>query len=694
MKKLPKIILISLLLITSLSLNIMAEEEVIQINLSSTQNSDGTYSHTATINNETVNEYDYTWNIDPSVAHNEVKNSPAEYYSGTKPSEEDDVYIAHDIYYYPELDTSKFVKQQYDDEVEWCYYYDIEEYQDYIFATLPVEGNDVPTRMMHSASEAYSNAVLHINKAGTYKLTGNWHGQVFIDLGEDSFSDPSQVVTLILNGVDIECTVASGICFYQVYEVDNAWEERNEVISTIDTTAAGAKIIICDDTTNSVTGANIYRILKTKYKSDDTKVQKKALKIDGGLYSFMSLNITGQDKGNGILNINSQFEGLDSELHLTINSGNINIISDNDGINVNEDDVSIFTMNGGTLQILAGTGYEGDGIDSNGYIVINGGTIISSGKPQADSGLDSDKGTYINAGTVIATGSSMDVVSEYSEDAKQVTANLVFSSQQKMENSIIITDDNDSAIFAYDLSLNNFFANQNRTYQCLIVSCEQLQVGQTYHFYSSASLTGSQENGIYTKIKKMTGGNQLSYTSAGYTEMGFTGMMNQGMQNFNDQRPDTKPDSTDQVPGTPNGEFNMENRPEGFNHDDEKNGEFDMSDMPEGFNPEDIKEAPNSFNEMPEGFNKTDIPQNANGFGPNQFSQNQTSSIEASNEFLMEDKVNTFLNISMSQVTETTNNSIPTSTFIFIGSGILLLGAFIGAITIIAVQNKKHKEEQ
>ena len=64
---------------------------------------------------------------------------------------------------------------------------------------------------------------------------------------------------------------------------------------------------------------------------------KKLHKYDGAFYSKKTLNINGGAKGNGILNITAKNEGLDSELHLTINGGIINISSGNDGINTNED---------------------------------------------------------------------------------------------------------------------------------------------------------------------------------------------------------------------------------------------------------------------------------------------------------------------------------------------------------------------
>ena len=93
-------------------------------------------------------------------------------------------------------------------------------------------------------------------------------------------------------------------------------------------------------------------------------------------------------------------------MHMTINSGKISIESGNDGINTSEENISVFTMNDGVLNIqVTGTTGEGDGIDSNGWLIINGGTVNSFAcATSADAGIDSDKGIYINGGTVAASG--------------------------------------------------------------------------------------------------------------------------------------------------------------------------------------------------------------------------------------------------------------------------------------------------
>lgn len=135
----------------------------------------------------------------------------------------------------------------------------------------------------HDAEEAQAHTVVTIRSAGTYRLSGSLsQGQIAIDLGDDAEDDPNAVVTLILDGVDVTCTVAPALIFYNVYEFGS---------------------------------------------SDETA-------------------------GDGVLNITGDNEGLDTELHLTINGGVINIDAANDGINTNEYNVSVTTINGGTVVAL------------------------------------------------------------------------------------------------------------------------------------------------------------------------------------------------------------------------------------------------------------------------------------------------------------------------------------------------------
>ena len=291
------------------------------------------------------------------------------------------VYIAHDIVYYPTG-------------------------QDFTFGEGT--GNDC-----HDPSEANRHTVIHITQPGIYRLTGTLSaGQIAVDLGKDAKKDPSAIVTLILDQVDLTCTVAPAVIFYHVYECG----DKDTATKTVDTRHAGANIILADGTENHIHGSYVAKIYKpdsVALNQEGTAVTdaKKLHKYDGACYSKMSMNIDGD---GGVLNLHAENEGLCSELHLTINGGSINIRSGNDGINTNEDGVSVTTINGGNLDIqITGETGEGDGIDSNGWVVINGGSISAAAcGASMDSGLDSDLGVHLNGGTVVASGTMLDQIAE------------------------------------------------------------------------------------------------------------------------------------------------------------------------------------------------------------------------------------------------------------------------------------------
>ena len=282
----------------------------------------------------------------------------------------------------------------------------------------------------HSKKEADMHTVVHITKPGTYILTGKLSaGQIAVDLGEEAKDDPEAVVTLVLNGVDITSTVAPGVIFYNVYECCS--DDKEEALKDVDTSAAGANIIIADGSVNNVAGSYVAKIYKSvELNEDGTEVvdSKKLHKYDGAFYSKMSMNINGEEENSGVLNILAENEGLGSELHLTINGGQINIVSGNDGINTNEDKVSVTTVNGGFLNIrVDGSTGEGDGIDSNGWLVINGGVVNTSAcATSMDAGIDSDMGIHINGGTVVAAGNMLDHISESEQSY------VVFTFQDKV----------------------------------------------------------------------------------------------------------------------------------------------------------------------------------------------------------------------------------------------------------------------
>ena len=337
----------------------------------------------------------------------------------------------------------------------------------------------------HEQAEADAHTVVHITKPGRYVLSGELSkGQIAVDLGEDAEENPEAVVTLILNGVDITCTVAPAVIFYNVYECGVADEET--ATKDVDTSKAGANVIVADGTENNINGSYVAKIYKSYELSDDgTEIvdSKKLHKYDAAFYSKKTMNIDGGEKGDGVLNIKAENEGLDSELHLTVNGGNINITSGNDGINTNEDNVSVTTVNGGNLNITCnGSTGEGDGIDSNGWLVINGGTVISQACAKSgDAGIDSDLGIYINGGSVIASGNMLDRIA----GGEQTYAVFNFASRQVGDSTYTLKNAENKVVGEY-APINDF------TY--LLVAGDELVAGDYTFWQGDTQLSASSTN--------------------------------------------------------------------------------------------------------------------------------------------------------------------------------------------------------
>ena len=446
----------------------------------------------------------------------------------------------------------------------------------------------------HSSDEAAAHTVVHITKPGVYSLNGKLSlGQIAVDLGDEAKKDPNAVVTLILNGVDITCEVAPAVIFYNVYECGT--DDTEKASKDVDTSAAGANVIIADGTVNTVNGSYVEKIYKPDsvvLNDDKTEVADadKLHKYDGAFYSKRSMNIFGGKENTGVLNIKAKNEGLDSEMHLTVNGGDIRIESGNDGINTNEDGVSVTTVNGGKLTIkVTGETGEGDGIDSNGWLVINGGTVVAAAcSNSADAGVDSDMGIHINGGTVIATGHMLDQIEVGGQNY------AVFNFAQKQAGSETVTMKDQSGKVILETKPEN-------AYSILIFSGPNLKAGN-YTLWSS--------------------GKQLAGSSGGM--MGGPGMGPGGMGR--PEQPDNMQPPADG--GQP---------PEGFTPPEGGNPSEEFTPPqggtpPEGFNP-------------PEGGNRPEMPE---GNRPGNAGGNNMGAQEMTTDFVIRDGGNMFSGISQS----------------------------------------------
>ncbi|MCR5250567.1 MAG: carbohydrate-binding domain-containing protein [Lachnospiraceae bacterium] len=124
--------------------------------------------------------------------------------------------------------------------------------------------------------------------------------------------------------------------------------------------------------------------------SDDAIHGTTVVRIDGG-----DLTLTGQECIEGT--------------YIQINDGTIDISASDDGINAASKSSSytpLYEQNGGVVTIRMGAG-DTDGVDSNGDIIINGGTIDITGQ----STFDHDGTATYNGGTIIENGQQTDTIS-------------------------------------------------------------------------------------------------------------------------------------------------------------------------------------------------------------------------------------------------------------------------------------------
>ncbi|MDR1773806.1 MAG: carbohydrate-binding domain-containing protein [Clostridioides sp.] len=170
---------------------------------------------------------------------------------------------------------------------------------------------------------------------------------------------------------------------------------------------------------------------------------------------------------SGTIKIVKSNEGLEGK-NITINGGNIDITSSDDGLNASGDeefgDYKI-TINGGDLKINA----QGDGIDSNGSITINGGNIYSFINSRANSAIDATTVNF-NGGNIYYGGTATDEgISENS------TQSYIYASGTFKENDKIIVKKDGKTITEFTIYLDS---------SNIAISTKDIKKGETYEIYS------------------------------------------------------------------------------------------------------------------------------------------------------------------------------------------------------------------
>lgn len=195
---------------------------------------------------------------------------------------------------------------------------------------------------------------------------------------------------------------------------------------------------------------------------------------------------------SGEINIPQSYEGIEGR-SIDIDGGNITLTATDDGLNAaGGDNANVFgfgqavddyyvSISGGNITVSA----EGDGVDSNGTIAQSGGVLTVFGPTNSGNGaLDYDLSYVLSGGTLIAVGASgmAKAPSTLSQPCLSINSEVPAESRIEVrgEGNVILD------------------AVTPKPAQSLILSCEEMAVGEEYGIYINGELAVSvtAEDGV------------------------------------------------------------------------------------------------------------------------------------------------------------------------------------------------------
>ncbi|MCM1537996.1 MAG: carbohydrate-binding domain-containing protein [bacterium] len=347
------------------------------------------------------------------------------------------------------------------------------------------------------------NGDIFIISAGYYVLTGDLtNGSVIID------ADKNDKIWILLDGVTIRCEEDAAIRIEQADKVfltladgtkntisagaqydakliaagvDGAVYSRDDL--TINGTGALTVIgeyqhgIVCNDDLVIAGGElTISAVQDGIHANDSVRIRSAAITVSAG---DDGITVSNDDETaflymeSGSVTITDCYEGLEA-IDITIAGGTVLIMPADDGINANGNGGnSVIRITGGDITIINESGRDADGLDSNGDIYIDGGSLLisvsnSGGNCAIDYGSENGGKCVVNGGTVIACGSSM--MAE-SPDAGSTQGFLVYQGTTADAGTLIrLMDSAGSEILSAEIPCS---------FSYMVLSAPELEIGDT-----------------------------------------------------------------------------------------------------------------------------------------------------------------------------------------------------------------------